>query len=228
MLNFSLETANVIHTTGSVIAIISAFIAAVAGAMTFVASVVQSQHADQKIAEANSLSAIANNSAAQANQKTEELVKQNLQLAIKLESERTERLRLESSLGPRKIDPDAASKLVARLSLLENTRIVLKIARLEDEVESYAAQLLVILKSAGVQVSVQKSLSISTGSNTGAQAVFLNGPESEKVEDAFRESGIFDRLLRPKLDPSMQAGFDFSINDVSAVITVFPKDSVLH
>ncbi|MFK3815072.1 hypothetical protein ACI2KG_00430 [Pseudomonas sp. NPDC089407] len=227
MLNLSLETANVIHTTGSVIAIISAFIAAVAGAMTFVASVVQSQHADQKIAEANSLSAIANNSAAEANQKTEELVQQNLELSIKLESERNERLRLQNSLGPRKISPETALKLMEDLKGLGNSSIRLKIARNEEEVEKYAAQIFLILKMAGIPTTAQKTHTISSGSNTGVQAVFFNGPESEKIESIFRESGVFSRILRPKIDASNQDGFGFNTSEITAVITVFPKDHVL-
>lgn len=165
MINISLDTANLIHTVGSVIAIVSAFIAASTGLMTFIASTVQSRYADQKIAEANSLSAVANDAAARANHKTEELVKQNLELSLKLEAEKKERLRIETTLGPRTISRDSASSLITKLHGLDKSKVRVVIARSEAEVENYAAMIVMILQSAGIDVIAERTLSFSTGSN---------------------------------------------------------------
>ncbi|WP_150796672.1 hypothetical protein [Pseudomonas fluorescens] len=119
MTNITLEMANAIYTCASVVAITAALLSACAGVLTYMASSVQDRFADQAIANANQMSAEANRAAAHANLKAESLIKQNIELSIKLEAEKNERLKTEAALGPRKLDSTISRELVKNLNLCE-------------------------------------------------------------------------------------------------------------
>lgn len=221
MFDFSIETANSIHTAASIIAVTAALVAACAGGITYITSTIQSQHNNLEIAKANSLSDQANNAAAQAKLKTEELTKQNLELAIKLENEKQNRLKIESTLGMRYISEQQANEIIKALSSKnEEIEISIQIARQESEVLNYGRQIAEAFKRAGAHVSISNTI-IMSGDNTGTRALIMKGPGHIIIHDAIKASGIANSI--DILEPQPGTGYLVDPNKFAASITVFPK-----
>ncbi|WP_409259394.1 hypothetical protein [Pseudomonas sp. KCJK9009] len=227
MLNISLEAANTIHTSASLIAITCALIASIAGVVTYMASTVQSRYNDQAIANANSVSAQARNAAAQAELKTEEVTKANLELSIKLETEKLKRLKIEENLMPRTFSTQVTKAFTSNLKGLDGKPVVIiNIAKSEDEVTRLAGSLSDILKDAGAHVVITKVHVISMGSNTGIKAMLYDGFGNKQIELAIQESGIASKISRYYPKPNrLPPRFDTS--QVAAEISIFTKDLVM-
>ena len=224
MSNISLQTANLIHTYASITAITAAFIAASSGVITYMASSVQSRYNDQAIANANSVSAQANNAAAQAKVTSEELVKKNIELSIELEKERQERLKMESSLSRRSLTPQQKEILSENLKKVSGiSKIVIHIAQQESEVINYSDEIRLAFTKAGINVKLERGHVISTGDNTGVQVVMLKGPGHDAIEYAIEQAGFASVVHRAPLQPPQGARFTHDPNLFAAKITIFPK-----
>lgn len=224
MSNISLQTANLIHTYASITAITAAFIAASSGVITYMASSVQSRYNDQAIANANSVSAQANNAAAQAKVTSEELVKKNIELSIELEKERQERLKMESSLSRRSLTPQQKEILSENLKKVSGiSKIVIHIAQQESEVINYGEEMILAFAESGIDVTVVKVNVLSLGSSTGVRATIYNGPGHDAIEYAIAQSGFASVVHRAPLQPPQGARFTHDPNLFAAKITIFPK-----
>lgn len=224
MLNISLETANLIHTCASITAITAALIAASSGVITYMASSVQSRYNDQAIANANSVSAQANNAAAQAKVTSEELVKKNIELSIELEKERQERLKIEYSLSRRSLTPQQKETLSEHLEKARGiSEVVIHIARQESEVINYSDEIKLAFTKAGVNVKLERGHVISTGDNTGVQVVMLKGPGHDAIEYAIEQAGFASAILHAPLQSPPGRTFSHDPNLFAAKITIFPK-----
>lgn len=224
MLNISLEVANTIYTYASIVAITAALISACGGVLTYMASSVQDRYSDQAIANANKMSAEANNAAAQANVTTEKLTKQNLELSIQLETEKKERLKIEESLRTRVLTEKEADKLIKGLESARGiASVIVAIARQEPEVINYSRQIIQTLKKAGINTLVSNTHIFSTGSNTGMHVVIFEGPGYSTVEKAIKESELSSSIRRAAPE-SKNSNYGFDRSKIAATITIFQKD----
>lgn len=91
--------------------------------------------------------------AATANENTEALKKENLKLAIQLEQEQQERLKLARRVGPRIITPEEKKFIVSALRSYPNQKITVNLLASHDpEAKSFSEQLINTLKEAGWNV----------------------------------------------------------------------------
>lgn len=230
-----IETAKIIHPVAPAISIGAALIAAIAGAVTHTASTILAKHKDKVIAEINSVSAQANNAAAQAKITTEEITKKNLELSIELERERHARLQTQERLGPRKISPTQLLNLqstMPRFSPNDIYRIMVQTANQDDEVISYARDMAAALCNAGINTFIDTSTThqITGISNTGTRAIRLSGPNSLEITTAIKLSGLADVVQNDKVYsfPLDYLPPKFNTNELAAIILIFPKTPYLQ
>ncbi|CAM4226063.1 hypothetical protein BOMU111920_16925 [Bordetella muralis] len=150
--DISLETANRMYFWASLAAIGLGAITVLSAVLTFWASGVISKHNDQAINSARATAEQSRESANRLEAETEGLKNKNLQLAIRLEEERTARLKLEDKLAPRRLSSDQHRALVQYLQRLQPFDIAVGSISGDVEAMGFAEQLRSAIKEAGFKV----------------------------------------------------------------------------
>lgn len=224
MLDISPTSASLIHTIASATAIVAALISASAVILAHMAAEVQNRHAESSIEAATQATQNAKDAAAQSKLQIVALTQQNLELSTKLEAEITERLKVASTLKPRKLTPEALAAftaLAAELSEKKTTPTVLiNVTRNDDEILQFSKQIAVALTKAGVQVQIKKLTSMKD--ITGTQVVLYSGPGDQALERAFRNTHLDFQILRSSKHPRVNIQ-DQDSQDITAFISVYPK-----
>ena len=106
-----------------------------------------------RVAEANARAAQLEAAAAQARLDQEKLREQNLELQVRVERERFERLKLEALIGPRSLSPVQRKTLVAILEEGRGKTVSLRALNSTPESAAYAEQLREVFVEAGWQAA---------------------------------------------------------------------------
>lgn len=157
---------------------------------------IRERYADERIskneaetASAKSAAAVANESAASANERTEQLRQTNLEVQRQLERERAERLHLEASIAPRRVSDKQRLSLISALRVASPLQI--HFIRLEDqEAFIYASAIVLALQDAHVQLSME-TYALVTPPTFGVEITLPNeNQKSLAIRAAFEKAGI--------------------------------------
>ncbi|WP_243055490.1 hypothetical protein [Pseudomonas sp. BP01] len=224
MPDISADTASLIHAIASATAVIAALIAASAMILAHMTSDVKNQHPEVIVARAPQAVTVVNESDVQAQLEIEQLMEQNDALRAELERERAERLKLEASLKPRALTPqahDAFKALAGELKAKTLAPVVLlNIHKDDKEAVRFAKEIAVALTKAGVQVQI-KQLQLQK-QNTGTQVVVYAGTGSDELEQAFKTAEFATDIKRSGQSPRVKVD-DGDAIAISAFISVYPR-----
>ena len=224
MPDISADTASLIHAIASATAVIAALIAASAMILAHMTSDVKNQHSEVIVARAPQAVTVVNESDVQAQLEIEQLMEQNDALRAELERERAERLKLEASLKPRALTPqahDAFKALAGELKAKTLAPVVLlNIHKDDKEAVRFAKEIAVALTKAGVQVQI-KQLQLQKH-NTGTQVVVYAGAGSDELEHAFKTAEFATDIKRSGQSPRVKVD-DGDAIAISAFISVYPR-----
>lgn len=224
MPDISADTASLIHAIASATAVIAALIAASAMILAHMTSDVKNQHPEVIVARAPQAVTVVNESDVQAQLEIEQLMEQNDALRAELERERAERLKLEASLKPRALTPqahDAFKALAGELKAKTLAPVVLlNIHKDDKEAVRFAKEIAVALTKAGVQVQI-KQLQLQK-QNTGTQVVVYAGAGSDELEQAFKTAEFATDIKRSGQSPRVKVD-DGDAIAISAFISVYPR-----
>lgn len=217
MLDVSQEIAKAINSYASIIAISAGFVTAIAGVLTYMSASTLARYSNEAIAKANSVSAEANNAAAQANAKTEILTQQNLELQIKLEKERKERLELQKAVERRSISKKT-EKEIRDSSARINRKLKIRIECFSHDFEAitYAEQLGGLLHSLGHDVKGVRTgviIHLDTA-NTGVDLLIFDTPAQHDALLLLGFTGVATQIKQ--LKKTHEDGLD-------ALVTVMAK-----
>lgn len=231
MPDISADTASLIHAIASAIAVIAALIAASAMIIAHMTSDVKNQHSEAIVSRASQEVTVVNESDVQAQLEIQQLLEQNEALKVELEreraelaNERTERLKLEASLKPRTLTPqahDAFKALAADLKAKTLAPVVLlNIHKDDKEAVRFAKEIAVALTKSGVQVQI-KQLPLQKH-NSGTQVVVYTGAGSDELEQAFKSAEFATEIKRSAQSPRVKVD-DGDAIAISAFISVYPR-----
>lgn len=121
---------------------------------------------DLKIAEAGERASKADEMAGKANERSATLEKRNLELQTNLERERTERLKLEAQIAPRRLSRDMQVTIAASLTPFAERSVMVKSYASDVESAVLGKQIINLLKMAHINV-VENLLSQSSLGSIG-------------------------------------------------------------
>lgn len=231
MPDISADTASLIHAIASATAVIAALIAASAMIFAHMTSDVKNQHSEVSLSRATQEVTVVNESDMQAQLEIQQLLEENDALKAelereraKLEQERAERLKLEASLKPRTLTPqahDAFKALAGELKAKTLAPVVLlNIHKDDKEAVRFAKEIAVALTKSGIQVQI-KQLPLQKH-NTGTQVVVYTGVGSDELEQAFKAAEFATDIKRSGQSPRVKVDDGDAIS-ISAFISVYPR-----
>jgi hypothetical protein len=217
MLDVSQEIASAINSYASIIAIAAGFVTAGAGVLTYMSASTMARYSDEAIAKANSVSAEANNAAAQANAKTETLTQQNLELQIRLEKERKERLELQKSVERRSISEKQRKEIIdTSKKIQKKLKIKIHCNAKDTEARAYVQQIGQLLHDQGHYAEgIEAGIIVQMDSaNIGVYLLIYDTPHKLDVLALLALTGIATEIVQLNTpDP----------NGFHAELTVLPK-----
>lgn len=231
MPDISADTASLIHAIASATAVIAALIAASAMILAHMTSDVKNQHSELTISRASQEVTVVHESDVQAQLEIQQLLEQNETLKAKLErgraeleQERAERLKLEASLKPRTLTPQAQDAFKALAGELKAKTlapvVLLNIYKEDKEAVRFAKEIAVALTKSGVQVQI-KQLPLQKH-NTGTQVVMYAGVGGDELEHAFKAADFASDIKRSGQSPRVKVD-DGDAIAISAFISVYPR-----
>ena len=227
MPDISADAASLIHAIASATAVIAALIAASAMIIAHMTSDVKNQQAEVPVSRGAQVVTVVQESDVQARLEIEQLMEQNDALRAELERERAERLKLEASLKPRALTPqahDAFKALAGELKAKTLAPVVLlNIHKDDKEAVRFAKEIAVALTKAGVQVQI-KQLPLQKH-NTGTQVVVYAGVGGDELEQAFKTAEFASDIKRSGQSPRVKVD-DGDAIAISAFISVYPRREI--
>ncbi|MFJ4387738.1 hypothetical protein ACIP02_25865 [Pseudomonas sp. NPDC089408] len=231
MPDISADAASLIHAIASATAVIAALIAASAMILAHMTSDVKNQHSELTISRASQEVTVVNESDVQAQLEIQQLLEQNESLKAELErgraeleQERAERLKLEASLKPRTLTPQAQDAFKALAGELKAKTlapvVLLNIHKDDKEAVRFAKEIAVALTKSGVQVQI-KQLAVQKH-NTGTQVVVYAGVGGDELEQAFKAADFASDIKRSGQSPRVKVD-DGDAIAISAFISVYPR-----
>ena len=186
MLAVSEWGADAIYTVSSTVVI-------VAGIIAYWSSGLREKYSDQHVADAKVESARANEGLAKANLNIEDRKKENLQLSITLEAERSGRAALEKKLSERLVPSHQAQDEVGRFKGMQ----IFLVSVRDDESKEAAMHLGVTLEQVGWKVAkwTNTDLDLGVGIKVEAQEP-APGPDDRSLE---ARDALVDWLKRSKI-----------------------------
>jgi hypothetical protein len=159
MFDWSLHTANVVYGISNVALIVGAALALIGAALVFVgtfgairAGGIRDRYADERISNNETRTAVANERAAKANERAAELTRQSAALQVDLERERTERLRLEAEIAPRRLTRAQHDAIATALGKFAGRTVIVTSHSHDAESAILAKQTIEALEAAGLHV----------------------------------------------------------------------------
>ncbi|RII75911.1 hypothetical protein [Pseudomonas monteilii] len=227
MPDISADTASLIHAIASATAVIAALIAACAMILAHMTSDMKNQQAAPAPSRPSQEVTVIRESDVQARLGIEQLIEQNEALRAELAQEKAERLKLEASLKPRSLTPqahDAFKALAVELKAKTLAPVVLlNIHKDDKEAVRFAKEIAVALTKAGVQVQI-KQLPLQKH-NTGTQVVVYAGAGSDELEQAFKTAEFASDIKRSGQSPRVKVD-DGDAIAISAFISVYPRQAI--
>lgn len=198
-----IDLANTIYKISSFVALLALALSAIAGIFIYISSEIRGKYSDQLIENARALGAQANESAAVADVKAEQLKKDNLELSITLERERRERIELERRLGPRLLSIEQKKAIHETLkNISKRASVIIITSDNSPEASNYASEIYEALRASGVK-TLRRNLKVTTiGSpDYGVSLILLGGPEKQAIKRAFTSTNIVTEV-RQDNEPS--------------------------
>ena len=224
MPDISADTASLIHAIASATAVIAALIAASAMILAHMTSDVKNQQSEVTLSRASQEVSVVNESEVQAQLEIQQLLEQNDALKAELAREKAERLKLEASLKPRTLTPQAHEAFKALAGELKAKTlapvVLLNIHKDDKEAVRFAKEIAVALNKSGVQVQI-KQLPLQKH-NTGTQVVVYAGVGSDELEQAFKAADFASDIKRSGQSPRVKVD-DGDAIAISAFISVYPR-----
>ncbi len=224
MPDISAGTASLIHAIASATAVIAALIAASAMILAHMTSDVKNQQSEVTLSRASQEVSVVNESEVQAQLEIQQLLEQNDALKAELEREKAERLKLEASLKPRTLTPQAHEAFKALAGELKAKTlapvVLLNIHKDDKEAVRFAKEIAVALTKSGVQVQIKQLL--LQKHNTGTQVVVYAGVGSDELEQAFKAADFASDIKRSGQSPRVKVD-DGDAIAISAFISVYPR-----
>jgi hypothetical protein len=148
MFDWSLQTANEILGISNIALILGATLVLAGTVGAIRASAVRDRYADERISNNETRTALANESAAKANERAAELTKQAAALEVDLERERTERLKLEAEIAPRRLTRAQHEAMATALSPFAGGTVIITSHSHDAESAVLAKQIIAALQAA--------------------------------------------------------------------------------
>ena len=148
MFDWSLQAANEILGISNIALILGAALVLAGTVGAIRAGAVRDRYADERISSNETRTALANENAAKANERAADLTKQSAVLQVDLERERTERLRLDAEIAPRRLTRAQHDAIATALSEFAGRTVIVTSHSHDAESAILAKQVVEALRGA--------------------------------------------------------------------------------
>ncbi|MFZ3328505.1 MAG: hypothetical protein WA231_22640 [Methylocella sp.] len=190
MPDLSLPLANLLSNIGNAALFGGAFLVLLGTWLAIWASGQKEHYSDERISANEAQTITANAEAAKAVRETEVIRKENLELSIKLEQERSARMKIESGLASRRVSGNKRELLIDALrDLYPKPKVFISRIVGDAETREFGDSLVGAMSEAGIQFS-QSTIGIGIGIPEGLTVIIDKSQEASLLANAFKNAGL--------------------------------------